>query len=286
MISCQARAAAHGRLAAGRFADPLAMELLQPDEQAQVELVRQGDTPKDWGERVGFQLLAATSEVIVPRTVAIDDAIRARLSPQLVILAAGLDARAWRMPELATVKVLEVDHPAAQQNKRERLAGMKPVTPQKPLAGTVKFVPVDFDSEDLDAALAAAGHRSSEPTTWVWEGIAADLTNAEVESTLRVVGQRSAPGSRLILSYSTPPRSARFGDRVTRSLSFIHRRRQRSRRQRRGSGWKASAMKARLVEHGLRLVADDDLATLSSGLDLEVTNPRSFAAGRVAVADC
>jgi Leucine carboxyl methyltransferase len=54
--------------------------------------------------------------------VAIDDAIRTAASPQVVILGAGLDGRAWRVSELADAIVFEVDHPDSQRMKRERAA--------------------------------------------------------------------------------------------------------------------------------------------------------------------
>jgi O-methyltransferase involved in polyketide biosynthesis len=101
VLVCQGRAAAHGRIAEGRFADPVAMALLRDSERVVVRRVRDGVPPEGWADRVEFEMVRASAEVIVPRTVAIDDAVRARLAPQLVIMGAGLDDRAWRMPELA-----------------------------------------------------------------------------------------------------------------------------------------------------------------------------------------
>ena len=82
--------------------------------------------------------MLATAEVMVPRTVAIDAAVRTADAPQVVVLGAGLDGRAWRMPELATATVYEVDHPASQEDKRDRTARLTPV------AGALHLVPVDF----------------------------------------------------------------------------------------------------------------------------------------------
>jgi O-methyltransferase involved in polyketide biosynthesis len=99
----------------------------------------------------------ANAELIVPRTVAIDDAVRAHPSPQVTILGAGLDGRAWRMPELPGAAVLEVYRPASQQDKRDRAAGLSGSPPT--------FAPVDFRRERLGEALAAAGHRADQATT-------------------------------------------------------------------------------------------------------------------------
>ena len=66
------------------------------------------------------------------RTRVIDDALRAfvaRGGRQLVVLGAGYDCRALRLPELAGVRVLEVDHPATQGHKREVLERLHAASP-------------------------------------------------------------------------------------------------------------------------------------------------------------
>src|ERR1700733_11060515 len=63
------------------------------------------------------------------RTRAIDEALCQAVKAgvhQLVILGAGLDARAWRMPELAETHVFEVDHPSTQAYKRGRVGTRAP----------------------------------------------------------------------------------------------------------------------------------------------------------------
>src|SRR3954454_10506146 len=135
ILVCQGRALAHGRLAVGRFEDATAEQLLRPPERAAVQRARADVPPRGWADRIEFETLNANAEVMAPRTVAIDDAVRERSNPQLVILGAGLDARAWRMPELGAVDVYEVDQPASQRDKRERADGLDP------LARSVRFVP-------------------------------------------------------------------------------------------------------------------------------------------------
>ena len=124
MLVCQGRAAADGRLAPGVFSDPVAIELLREDERVPVELVRAGTPPSGAAARLAYESVRAAAGSMVPRTVAIDAAIAARPCPQLVVLGAGLDDRAWRMRELADVDVLEVDHPASQADKRDRVGGL------------------------------------------------------------------------------------------------------------------------------------------------------------------
>lgn len=75
MLVCQARAVADGRLAVDRFADPVAIRLLRPDEQAGVEVAR-GPVPRGWPARMTYEFLTATAEILATRTIAIDDAVR------------------------------------------------------------------------------------------------------------------------------------------------------------------------------------------------------------------
>jgi O-methyltransferase involved in polyketide biosynthesis len=94
VMVCQGRATAHGRIAPDRFADPTAMPLLRQQEQDQVDLVRRQSPPRDMASRMAYEMVRAAAEAVVPRTVAIDDAVLAHPTPQLVILGAGLDGRA------------------------------------------------------------------------------------------------------------------------------------------------------------------------------------------------
>ncbi len=83
VLVCQGRAVADGRLAPGRFHDPTATALLRDEERVPVDQVRAGAPPQGWGPRVEFEMVRAASEVMVARTVAIDEAMRSRLSPQV-----------------------------------------------------------------------------------------------------------------------------------------------------------------------------------------------------------
>src|SRR5256885_4200213 len=123
-----------------------------------------------------FEQVRAAAEGVAARTVAIDDAVKARATPQVVILGAGLDTRAWRMAELAHATVFEVDHPSSQRDKQHRIAALPPPT------GPLTLVPVDFTTDRLDNSLHAAGHRADKPTTWLWEGVVPYLTRTEVVS--------------------------------------------------------------------------------------------------------
>jgi methyltransferase (TIGR00027 family) len=278
VLVCQARAVADGRVAVGRFADPIALRLLRADERAAVDLAR-GDIPRRWQDRVEFELLAATADVLTARTVAIDDAVRERQNPQLVILGAGLDARGWRMPELAAVQLFEVDQPASQQDKRARLGELAPA------AKSVRFVPVEFGRDALGAALDSAGHDRSRPTTWIWEGVLPYLTHRQSDSTLAEIAACSAAGSRLVATYSTRLPVPDAGRLALRILFGVARRSNPMAHERHVSAWQPEQMRELLAAPGWRVVSDVDQLTLARGLAIPVRRPRTLANGRVVVAD-
>ncbi len=279
VLVCQGRAAAHGRFAEGRFADPVALTLLREDERAAVRRVRDGVPPKGWRERVEIEMVRAAAQAIVPRTVAIDDAVRARLAAQLVIVGAGLDDRAWRMPELTDVEVFEVDRPASQRDKRRRIADLEP------LAKSVRFVPVDLARDRLDTALASAGHRPGEPTTWIWEGVVPYLRRAEVAATVEAISGLSAAGSRLIVNYQSPALAAAAGRLAARGISALARQRSLWADEPRRSTWTPEAMSELLAGHGFGVDRDDDLLAVAEALGTPVSISRSLRTGRVAIAD-
>lgn len=134
----------------------------------------------------------------IARTRLLDDAVVAGLAAgarQLVILGAGFDSRAWRLPALRGLPVFEVDHPATQERKRAALRRA-----QRVLLEGVRFVATDFDAGDLERAMAAAGYEPSRRTLLLWEGVTNYLRAEAVDATLRWCA-RSAPGSQLLFTY-------------------------------------------------------------------------------------
>ncbi|MET7987394.1 class I SAM-dependent methyltransferase [Streptomyces sp. NPDC005281] len=275
VLVCQGRAAANGRAAEGRFADPMASQLLRAEERIPVDQVRAGTPPTGWKERTVYESVRACAEVVVPRTLAIDEALRAHVRNQLVILGAGLDTRAWRMPELARTDVWEVDHPASQQDKQTRLPARSAA-----LARSVRFTPVDFAVDDLGTALDAAGHDPSAPTTWLWEGVVPYLTRDEVRATAAAVAARTAPGSTLVVNYQAPSARAAAGRLLTRVLGSSITSGEPWR-----SLWRPRQLAALLAEHGLRVVLDDNLLDLAHTHGIPAQGRTSLRSGHVAVAE-
>ena len=147
-------------------------------------------------------LSAEMSTNLALRTAAIDDAIRSALSRgvrQLVVLGSGLDARAWRMPELAPCSVFELDRQGAHRIKQRRLDGL-PGRPRRH-----RLVPIDFEHETLADVLLPAGFDASQPTFWLWEAVAIYLTPAAIEGTLSALAALSSSESTLVADLETAP---------------------------------------------------------------------------------
>lgn len=248
-LVCMGRALAHGRLATGRFDDPTALALLPDEAQREVLKERAGAVAVGFRARLRQEYLRTQAMMMVARTVAIDDAVRVAGSAQLVILGAGLDGRAWRMAELGNVSVFEVDHPDSQSDKRQRVSKLTPASCD------IRFVPVDFEHDALDQALAAAGHDESRSTTWIWEGVVMYLTPGDIEATLAVVERRSAPGSRLIIAYHVPALLLKVLGLFLKRLGEPLR-----------SAFRPPRMRALLAKYGFRVSADQDLAHIGYAL--------------------
>lgn len=158
----------------------------------------------------------------VARTRLIDDTVvdlvRAGLR-HIVILGAGFDSRAWRLPELRATRVVEVDRPDTQAAKAAavRAAGES--------VDHVRFVPVDFETDDLTTALRGTEVEPGEPVVVVWEGVTNYLTAQAVDTTLAALRGIGGEDSMLLFTYvhggvidgtATFPESRRWVSSVAR----------------------------------------------------------------------
>jgi methyltransferase (TIGR00027 family) len=110
---------------------------------------------------------------------------------QAVILASGLDARAYRLAWPAGVTVFEIDQPEVVQFKHATLADLD----AQPTADVVA-VPIDLRHE-WPTALRAAGFDADRPSAWIAEGLLAFLPPDAQDRLLDNITEISAPGSRL-----------------------------------------------------------------------------------------
>ncbi len=189
-FAAAAQRAAHQLLDHGSiFSDPLALRIVGIDAD---EVVRRAES--DPSRRVLRLFLAVRSRFA-------EDALAAAVARgvrQLVVLGAGLDTFAYRNG-FADVRVFEVDHPATQGWKRERLAAAGIAEP-----GTLRFAPVDFERETLADGLAAAGFDPAQQTFFTWLGVVPYLTEAAVFATLGFMAGLPG-GAHVVFDYGNPP---------------------------------------------------------------------------------
>lgn len=152
----------------------------------------------------GFDLLnryggGGVREFVTIRTRFFDDAIKDILDEdsrirQVVIVAAGMDTRAFRMSWPANVSIFEVDHEALLNEKKSRLAAVDSSI------ATVRRIEVPADlAGEWTNQLANAGFNPNIATLWVVEGLMFFLTEEQVQSLLTKCLSLSASGSRLVV---------------------------------------------------------------------------------------
>ena len=128
---------------------------------------------------------------------------------QVVILGAGYDTRAARLP-YSGVRYFEVDHPDTQAAKRARLATL----PGYPVAAAT-YAPCDFEREDPVERLIAAGLDPREPALVIWEGVVPYLTEAAVRATATSLARGLDPRS--LLAFDVPGKNMAEGNKLSSS---------------------------------------------------------------------
>lgn len=179
------------------FTDPFALHFLRPSLRRAAKLCQWPFLAQLVNWYTDRRLPGARTSAIA-RTALIDDALRDALGsniPQVVILGAGFDCRAYRLPHLESTAVFEADHPATLATK---LASLRQVFSESP--DNVRYVEIDFNQQTVPDVLARAGFQSSRPAVFLWEGVSHYLTPEAVDSVLRFVASCSA-GTRLVFTY-------------------------------------------------------------------------------------
>jgi methyltransferase (TIGR00027 family) len=113
----------------------------------------------------------------------------------VVNLGAGFDTRAYRLPAISHLPVWEVDQPQNIVAKRERLNEVPGGVPSR-----VSLVEMNFDTDDLAAALSSRGYLQPGRTFFVWEAVSQYLTEEGVRKTFQFLAKARA-GSCLAMSY-------------------------------------------------------------------------------------
>lgn len=137
-----------------------------------------------------------TDTSIVIRTRFVDDQLLRIVDEealtQVVVVAAGMDTRAFRLDWPAGVTLYEVDRPELLEIKEQRLSGVG----AEPRCGRVT-VGVDLVSSWIEQ-LSKVGFRADRPTVWLVEGLLVYLEEEAVHGLLERISHVSAPGSWLL----------------------------------------------------------------------------------------
>lgn len=125
---------------------------------------------------------------------------------QYVVLGAGLDTFAYRNPYSSDgLRVFEVDHPATQEWKKMSL-----FKENIPIPATLRFVPVDFETQSLEVQLKDAGFKIGEQAFFSWLGVTMYLTREAFMATLKAIFSLAPSGGLLLFDYITPAVSQNF----------------------------------------------------------------------------
>lgn len=169
------------------FSDPYAIQIL--DEEARDGLSAMAGDPAHRPMRLFLAARSRFSEETMANCVA-------RGTRQIVILGAGLDTFSLRNPH-AGVTIYEVDYPATQAWKRERLAQAGASLPP-----SLVFAPVDFERQSLADGLATAGFHSDQPAYFQWLGVVPYLTLEAIVATLDFIA--GIPKAEVVFDYGEP----------------------------------------------------------------------------------
>jgi methyltransferase (TIGR00027 family) len=171
------------------FSDPFAARILDDETRARLDETAAVPSLRPW------RLFIAARSRFSEDTLA---ACVARGVRQVVVLGAGLDTFSLRNPHAGQgVRVFEVDYPATQGWKRERLKQAGLAVP-----ALLTFAPVDFEQQSLADGLRAAGFQADRPAFFQWLGVVPYLTRKAVWLTLDFIA--GVPESEVVFDYAEP----------------------------------------------------------------------------------
>ncbi len=179
--------------------DPFARRFLPPN----FTVIGESEMPEETALTVFKDMVPGIHEFLLARTRYIDKSLEESMKTgleQLVIPGAGYDSKAYRFDGLKhKVKIFEVDYPATQNVKKDKLHEIFQELPEH-----VTFVPVDFQKENLRSCLSESGYDSRLTTLFIWEGVTMYIDQEAVDKTLSFVSENSGKGSSIIFDYTHP----------------------------------------------------------------------------------
>jgi methyltransferase (TIGR00027 family) len=241
--------------------DPFAMKILREDEKDVLQFASGHPLAS-----IGRLFTAARSRIAEDAlSRAVEGGIR-----QIVILGAGLDTFALRNPHGAgEIRIYEVDHPATQAWKRQRLAEAQIALPP-----WLVFVPVDFERDDLGVTLAGAGFEQNSPAFFTWLGVVPYLTRDAITSALDYMA--SIRNSEVVFDYMESPQA--FSEEV-RELVAARTEQLEKMDERWASRFEPAGIAAILRSHGFCDIEDIDFQEIRSRFGRAVQGLASGQAG-------
>jgi methyltransferase (TIGR00027 family) len=146
--------------------------------------------------------LPGLTEYMIARTLHFDSIFVDALNnetPQIVLLGAGYDTRAYRFAKINRhTRIFELDIAPTQNRKMKCLKQARvDISPQ------VIYVPINFNNELLGDVLERAGYVSHEKTLFIWEGVSYYLDAESVDATLEYVSSSSHDENAIAFDYTT-----------------------------------------------------------------------------------
>jgi len=177
--------------------DPFAASILPPG----FTVIGEHDIPPETALELFKGIVPGFHEHFLARTRYIDEYLQHFLKnnlEQLVILGAGYDSRPYRFPELnSTIPIFEVDYPATQAYKIERLKEIIETLPPN-----VNYVSIDFITESLPTKLVEKGYNQNLKTLFIWEGVTMYIAAEAVDETLLFISKNESNGSAVIFDFT------------------------------------------------------------------------------------
>ena len=211
--------------------DPIAPRIIDARSMARITSTR-----NPWTEALRLHVLVRSRFAEDRLEAAVKRGVR-----QFVSLGAGYDTFAYRQPVWAQeLQIFEVDHPASQNAKRDRLNSA-----QIDLPSNLTFAPVDFERTSLAEGLQAAGFERSQPAFFSWLGVMMYLDLAAIDAVFDYVGALPA-SSEIVFSFARPGRWFAIESPLAAAAAAV------------GEPWKTrfspSELGARLRKHGFAQV--------------------------------
>lgn len=137
---------------------------------------------------------------VIARSRYTEDSLAAAIAAgtrQYVLIGAGLDSYALRVPANAQdVSIFEIDHPATQSYKLERIAhcGLEPPS-------RAQYIAADLALETVEQVLSRSSFDRKQPAFFSWLGVSMYLARETSLACLGSIARAAAPGSELVFTY-------------------------------------------------------------------------------------